>query len=87
MHEMQTIVTDERGVCPSVCLSRSLNRLHCTTTAELIQILFGVQTSWGPKEHFVRRGFLIPHSELELGEIGPIVDLLYMHISGMAQRI
>jgi len=22
MHEMQTIVTDDRGVCPSVCLSR-----------------------------------------------------------------
>jgi len=27
MHEMQTIVTDVRSVCPSVCLSRS--RLHC----------------------------------------------------------
>jgi len=26
MHEMQTIVTDARGVCLSVCLSRGLNR-------------------------------------------------------------
>jgi len=26
MHEMQTIVTDVRGVCPSVCLSRGSTR-------------------------------------------------------------
>jgi len=25
MHEMLTILTDVRGVCPSVCLSQSLN--------------------------------------------------------------
>jgi len=40
MHEMQTIVTDARGVCLSVCLSRGLSRLHCAKTAERIQILF-----------------------------------------------
>jgi len=26
MHEMQTIVTDDRGVCQSVCLSRGSTR-------------------------------------------------------------
>jgi len=30
MHEMQTIVTDVRGVCLSACLSRQLNQLSFT---------------------------------------------------------
>jgi len=29
MHELQTIVTDDCGVCLSVCLSRGSTRLHC----------------------------------------------------------
>jgi len=36
MHEMQTIVTDVRGVCLSVCLSRGLNwwrRVQCAPRA------------------------------------------------------
>jgi len=41
---LQTIVTNNRSVCPTVCplvcLSRGLNRLHCKKTAERIQILF-----------------------------------------------
>jgi len=44
MHEMQTIVTDVRGVCPSVCLSRGSTRLHCAKTAKRVKILFGVNT-------------------------------------------
>jgi len=39
MHEMQTIVTDDRGVrlsvCLSVCLSCGSIRLHCAKMAEL----------------------------------------------------
>jgi len=49
MHEMQTIVTDVRGVCPSVCLSRGSTRLHCAKTAERIKILLGVNTPAGPR--------------------------------------
>jgi len=53
MHEMQTIVTDIRGVCmsvrPPVCLSRGSTRLHCAKTAEQIKILFGVNTLGGPR--------------------------------------
>jgi len=37
MHEMQTIVTDESGVCLSVCLSRGLTRLHCAKTAKRVR--------------------------------------------------
>jgi len=55
MPEMQTFVTDVRGVRPSVCLSRGSTRLHCVKTAEQIKILFGVNTLGGPKEHRVRR--------------------------------
>jgi len=60
MHEMQTIVTDVRGVCLSVCqpvrqlvcLSRGLTRgstqLHCAKMAEQIKMMFGVNTPGGP---------------------------------------
>jgi len=44
MHEVQTVVTDDHGVCPSVCLSRSLSQLHCTKAAQRIHILFGVNS-------------------------------------------
>jgi len=29
MREIQTVVIDVRGVCPSVCQSRGSTRLHC----------------------------------------------------------
>jgi len=46
---MQSIVTDDGDVCPSVCLSlsRGLTRLHCAKTAERIKMLFGVSTPGG----------------------------------------
>jgi len=47
MHEMQSILTDVRSVCQSVCLSRGSSRLHCAKTAEQINMLFGVNTSGG----------------------------------------
>jgi len=37
MHEMQSILTDVRGVC----LSHSLSELHCAKMAEQIKMLFG----------------------------------------------
>jgi len=49
MHEMQTIVTDDRGVCLSVCLSRGYTRLWYAKTVE---VLFGVtvKTLGGPRK-------------------------------------
>jgi len=44
----QPIVTDVRGVCSSVCLSRGSTRLHCGKTAERIKMLFGVNTPGDP---------------------------------------
>jgi len=35
MHEMQTIVTDVRGVCQSVCPSVSLSVCHSANSASL----------------------------------------------------
>jgi len=55
MHEVHTIVIDNHGVCPSVCLSHSSTRLHCAKTAEEIKVLFRV-TLLGLVEHCVRRG-------------------------------
>jgi len=48
LHQMQTIVTDDCSVCPSVCLSRSSARLYCAKMAEQIKMLFGVNTPKGP---------------------------------------
>jgi len=46
MHEMQTIVADDRDVCQSVCLS--VTRLNSASlskrTAERINVPFGVNT-------------------------------------------
>jgi len=42
MHEMQTIVSDARGVCLSVFLSRGSTRLHCARMAEQIKVMFWV---------------------------------------------
>jgi len=85
MHEMQAIVIDDRGVCLSVCLSRGLTRLLCEKTAELIKMLFGVNTLGGPRNIVLYMGPDSPHreGEGELGKILPTVDPL--HISGMAE--
>jgi len=48
MREMQSIITDVRGVCLSVCLSRGSSRLHCAKITEHINMLFGVNTSGSP---------------------------------------
>jgi len=56
MHEMQTIVTDVRGVCPSVCLSRDSTRLHSRKTAKRIKMLFGVNTLGGPGNSMLNGG-------------------------------
>jgi len=53
---MQTIVTDVRRVCPSVCLSRDSTRLRCAKTAEQIKILFVVKTLGGPRNNIVLDG-------------------------------
>jgi len=49
MHEIRTIVIDERGVCPPVCLSRGSTRLRYAETAKRIKILFGVNILGGPR--------------------------------------
>jgi len=55
---MQTVVTDDRGVCPSVCLSRGSTRLHCAKTAERMKMLFAVNSFEGPR-NIVLDGVLI----------------------------
>jgi len=47
---MQTIATDDRGVCLSIC---------CATTAEQIELPFGVKIPKG-KRNIVLTGILIP---------------------------
>jgi len=49
MHEMRAIVTDVRGVCLSVSLSRGLTWLYCAKTAERIKIPFEMTTLGGPR--------------------------------------
>jgi len=45
---MQTIVTNVRVVCPSVCLSRGSTGFQCAKMAEqMIKMLFGVNISGG----------------------------------------
>jgi len=56
MHEMQPIVTNVRGVCPSVCLSRGSTRLHCAKTAEWIKMLFWVNTFGSPRDIVLHGG-------------------------------
>jgi len=78
---MQTIVTDDRGVCPSVCLSRSSTRLHCAKTVERIKMLFGVNIPGGPWS-IVLEGVLFPHSK---GDLGTIFQIDPLHTSIMAE--
>jgi len=63
MHIVQTIVTDDCGVC----LSRGSTWLHCAKMAEQIKMLFGVNTSGGPGN----TGVLIP---LYIGVMRPTFE-------------
>jgi len=65
MHEMQTIVTDDRCVCPSVCLSRGSTRLRCARTAEGMKIVFGVNTPVDPINIVLDGGLDPPYSKGE----------------------
>jgi len=60
MREMQTIVTNDRGVYQSVCLfvslSRGSSRLHCAKMAERIKMLFGVNTLGSPRNTVLDAG-------------------------------
>jgi len=49
MHEMQTVVTDVRGVCLSLCPSSASTPLRCAKTAERIRMLFVVNILGGPR--------------------------------------
>jgi len=65
MHEMQTIVTYDPGVCLSVCLvclSHGSNLHYCARMVERIKILFGVNTRGGPRT-IGRSGSGSPRSE------------------------
>jgi len=68
MHEMQSILTDVRGVCLSVSCSSS--RLHCAKMAEQIKMLFGVNTSRAPWNIVLDVG---PDSATERGK-GPVLN-------------
>jgi len=62
---MQTTVTDDRGVCPSVCQSVRKSvchaaRLNCAKTAEQIKIPFGVNTAGGPRNAVLDGGPDLP---------------------------
>jgi len=59
MHEMQTIGTDNRGVC----LSRGSTRLHFAKTAKWIKVLFGVKTLESPR-NIILDGSPKPHTLL-----------------------
>jgi len=48
MHEMQTIVTDVRGVCLSVCHAAQLGFAVQKWLNRFIKMLFGVNTPGGP---------------------------------------
>jgi len=56
-HEMQPIVTDDRGVCQSVCLSATrVNLTLLCKTGWTDRNAVWSEHSWGDMEHSVRRG-------------------------------
>jgi len=57
VHELQTIATDDCGVCLSV--SRGSTRLHCAKMAKRIKMLFGVNTPGRPRNR-VLDGSTVP---------------------------
>jgi len=68
MHQMQTIVTDDHGVSPSVCQFVSHAAQLGFTVQEWLKgswLSLG-WTFWWPKEHCVRRGPIL-HKEVEGG--------------------
>jgi len=81
MHDTQT--TDVRGVCPPVCLSRGLTRLHCAKSAKRIKILFGVNTFGGPRTTVLDGGPDPPQGGAE--KLGKFCQLRTHYISGLAQ--
>jgi len=66
MHEMQTTVTNDRGVCPSVCLSRRSTLLHGAKTFKRIKILFGANALARPRNIALDGG---PRGRKSWGEI------------------
>jgi len=54
---MQTIVTDDRSVCLSVCHVAQLGWLHCKKTTERIKIRFGVNILGGTMNIVLVEGF------------------------------
>jgi len=88
MHEMQTIVIDDRGVCLSVCLSVTrLKSASLRKTSEQIQILFGVN-SLGGLRNIVLNGAPDPHSEEKgsRGKFGPLWTPTYLQ-NGSSYRL
>jgi len=75
MHEMQAIVADVRGVCPSVCLSRGSTRLHCAKTAKHIKVLFRLNTLGGPRKTVLDRGPHRPTAKENIANCGPTTYL------------
>jgi len=75
MHEMQTIVTDVHGVCPSVCLSR-MHRMtpHSDADLRLGFAVWGhsVQTLWN---HF---GHLFVVNVQQPDSISYIISYVYV---------
>jgi len=70
----------------SVCLSRGSTRLHCAKTAELIKMLFMMNSLGGPWNTVLRAGTDSPQRGWgKLGKILPIMDPL--HISETARDL
>jgi len=83
MHEMQTIVTNDRCLSVSLSLLRGSTQPHCAKTAVQIKMLFEVNIPGGPR-NIVLAGGPDPHTERWRGEkILPSGDPL--HISGTAE--
>jgi len=49
MHQMQTTITADCGVCQSVCLSHGSTRLYGAKTAKRVKMLFGVNNLGSPQ--------------------------------------
>jgi len=78
MYEMQTIVTDVRGDCLSVCHAAQ-HGFAVQKTAERIKMLFGVNTLGGPWDIVLHGGPDAPTEKGgELGKFLPITDPLHI---------
>jgi len=87
MHEMQTIV----NVDPGICLSRGSTWLRCAKMAERIKMLFGVNTPGGPWNIVLNGGFDLPPQrgvgDIILNFLNPFVspERLKLEISNFAR--